>query len=310
MKHHNSSSDTRQAAMNENGLFFLDSGAHSLYNEHIWKRPEQMRKPIGERYSYYDTDAFWAYVDAYAAFVKEHLDVIDLYANVDVIYHPQKSWEVQRYLEDEHGLSPVPVVHYGCPLKWVDKYLNAGYAILGVGGLGQGATKETYTAWADRLFAFICPRPSMLPTIKTHGFAMTAYDLMLRFPWWSVDSATWTKVGAFGGIMVPHKRGGQFVFDVQPYIIAVSNDSPSNKQAGKHYQTLSKADRAIVAEWLELIDVPLGKSKADGTVIEYGVCNRHSERKIANLLFFERLRAWLPAYPWPFKATVVRGHGL
>jgi hypothetical protein len=39
----------------------VDSGAHSLYNQFVAPKNE---------YAYYETDAFWAYVDSYAAFIK------------------------------------------------------------------------------------------------------------------------------------------------------------------------------------------------------------------------------------------------
>lgn len=302
------------------GLFFLDSGAHSLYNREVMAKKKTIARVGKGEYDYYDTPAFWEYVDAYAAFVKKHRDVIDYYANVDVIYHPAKTWEVQQYLEKEHGLRPVPVVHYACPLEWVDKYLATGHDFIGVGGLGQGATKDTYLGWADKLFAHLCPAPKRLPVVRTHGFAMTSYELLLRYPWWSVDSATWTKVGAFGGILVPHKRGGKFTFEEAPYQMTVSIDSPeAGKPGGKHYFVLSKAERQIICEWLEEIDVPLGgktydlvPGKGGKKVKEYhepGVINRHSERKIANLLFFEKLRQWLPEYPWPFKHAAARPAG-
>ncbi len=300
----------------EKGLFFLDSGAHSLYNLNVLKKKAEITRVRAEEYTYYETKEFWAYVDAYAAFVKQYEKNIDLYANVDVIYNPAKSWEVQKYLEDEHGLHPVPVVHYGTSLEWVDKYLEGGYKLLGLGGLGQGATKGTYTSWADKLFNHICPASNdHMPRIRTHGFAMTAYDLMIRYPWWSVDSASWTKVGAYGSIMVPHKRQGKFTFEEQPYIITTSQESPDTKIKGKSFQTLAPAEQKIVMEWLQLIDVPFGKGilpsdKEEGTPGAIcGVCNHHSQRKVANLLFFEKLREWLPAYPWPFKHGSSRMQG-
>ncbi len=286
----------------ERGLFFLDSGAHSLYTREVIKKSHQ------QGYAFFDTKPFWDYVDAYAAFVKQYKSNIDLYANVDVIFNPEKSWEVLKYLENEHGLSPVPVVHYGTSLKWISRHLEAGYKVLGLGGLGQEATAGAYRQWADKVFNLICPASNdCLPLVRTHGFAMTAYDLMIRFPWWSVDSASWTKVGAYGSIMVPHKRAGKFTFEEQPYIIATSQDSPSTKIKGKSFQTLAPAEQRIVMEWLELIDVPFGKGilpsdKEEGTPGAIcGVCNHHSQRKVANLLFFEKLREWLPPYPWPFK---------
>lgn len=296
------------------GLFFLDSGAHSLYEREVHGK---LGKSHSAGYSYYDGEEFWAYVDEYAAFVKKWRKYIDYYANVDVIFHPEKSWEVLKYLEDEYDLSPVPVIHYGTPLKWIHKHLDAGYEYLGIGGLGQEVTAASYHRWADQVFDIICPPPARLPIVRTHGFAMTAYNLMLRYPWWSVDSATWTKVGAFGSILVPHKRGGKFTFEVAPYQMSVSVDSGDLSANGKHYQSASQAEQSIVREWLAEINVPLGKNHPtkkdeDGKplVIEYGVINRHSERKIANLLFFERLRKWLPQYPWAFKPRSSEGRGL
>ena len=64
---------------------------------------------------------------------------------------------------------------------------------------------------------------------------------------------------------------------------------------------------AIVKEWLELIDVPLGKRDKDGEVLEYGVVTRHIERRAACLLFFEQMRQSLPEWPWPFRSTRVSG---
>lgn len=291
----------------EAGLFFLDSGAHSLYTAQVIKLKGygtlQRKRAAG--YAYYDTPEFWGYVDEYAAFVKRHRKYIDYYATVDVIFDPARSWKVLKYLEQEHGLSPVPVIHFGTSLKWIERHLEAGYEFLGLGGLGQEATANDYLAWADRVFHLLCPPPTRLPIVRTHGFAMTAYKLMLRYPWWSVDSATWTKVGAFGGIMVPQQRRGVFTFETQPWLVAVSEDSPQTKDLDKHYGTMKAREKTIVREWLDQIDVPFGTSK--GGKVVHGVSNRHSERKIANLLFFEALRAWLPAYPRPFNPPRPKG---
>ena len=135
------------------GSIFLDSGAHTLFTE-FWIKPE--RKGLNPGYSYYRSKRFKAYVDKYAEFVKAHLDVLDHYVTVDAIFEPRISWQVTKYLEREHGLSPVPVLHFGTPMKWVEKYLAGGYDYLGIGGLGQEVSKQMYYAWADRLFDRLC----------------------------------------------------------------------------------------------------------------------------------------------------------
>jgi hypothetical protein len=270
-------------------LVFLDSGAHSLWNIYVGK----MGNKAG--YAYYDSSEFYAYCDRYASFIKAYPKSIDFYANIDVIYDPERSWKVLKYLENEHGLHPIPVIHYGASAEWIDKHLEAGYTYLGIGGLGQGVTKNMYLDWGDALFTRLCPASNdYLPLVRTHGFAMTAFDLMWRWPWTSVDSATWTKVGAYGNVLVPHKRDGKFSFRTQPYMISVSNESKVGDQ-DKHIRTLSDGAREILLEWLTEIEVPLGDDNNEGVI------NSHSCRKLANLLFFEKLRKSLPKYPWAFK---------
>lgn len=276
------------------GLFFLDSGAHSLYMREVHKSTKQ------DKYAFFETKPFWNYVDSYAAFVKEHENVIDYYANVDVIRNPDLTWKVQKYMERKHKLKPIPVIHYLTPMKWVEHYLEHGYTFIGLGGLGQGTTESSYLAWADRIFNRLCPSPSYKPIVKIHGFAMTSYTLLRRYPWWSVDSASWTKSGAFGNVMCPHKRKGKFTFDTDPYVIATSEDSPTVKQAGRHYLTISVKEQNIFKEWLDEIGVPLGSTDKNGEKV-LGVLNHHTQRKIANLHFFERFRASLPDWPWAFK---------
>lgn len=109
---------------------------------------------------------------------------------------------------------------------------------------------------------------------------------------------------------MPHKRGGDFVFSEQPYLIKIAFDSVDVAKDGKHYNTLRPPERAIVREWLEKIQVPLGQIGPNGEVLEHGVITRHTERKAANLMFFEAMRRSLPDYPWPFRSVRSRGFGL
>lgn len=285
----------------------IDSGSFTLWTQVANKWAAD--NPGKTCWDYYDTPAFYSYMDAYAAFIKKYSHGVDLYANVDVITKPELTWRNQRYLEKAHGLSPVPVVHYRTDLSWLQKYMDRGDPIIALGGLVGSTSQDACVGWIDRCFDLVCDSPDRLPRVKIHGFGVTSYPLLFRYPWYSVDSSSWTKVGAYGGIFVPHKRKGEFCFTDSPYVIKVAYDSPDTANAGKHYDTLTSAERKIIAEWLELIDVPFGKMK-DGEVIEHGVCTRHTERKAANILFFEAMRKALPEYPWPFRSTRKKGFGL
>lgn len=287
----------------ERGLFFLDSGAFSLYMKEV---APKAKGGVKRDFSFYESDQFWDYVDAYAEFVKKHRDVIDYYANVDVMYSASRSWDVLKYLEDEHGLDPVPVYHMGSDASWLDRFLEDGYEFIAFGGLAATGSSPEARDWLDRSFTRVCDGPDRMPSVRVHGFAVTAYPLLIRYPWWSVDSATWTKVGAFGSILVPHRREGKFTFAEAPYVISVSKGAPCAKEeGGRHFDTLTRVEKKTVLDWLEQIGIPFGEGEGEEIKVA-GVCNRHTERKVANLLFFEALRKWLPAWPWAFRAPLAR----
>ena len=273
---------------------FFDSGSFTLRTTSV-KWGKANGRPWRD---YYETTEFWEYVDAYAEFVKEHRQGIDLFVNVDVIPDAELTWRNQQYLEEKHGLRPVPVVHFGTDLKWLQRYIDEGHELIGLGGLVRRDFAKEREAWIGRCFDLICDNPQRLPVVKLHGFGVTSYPLLIRYPWWSVDSSSWSKHSAFGAIPVPHKRRGVFTFDVIPYLVDMSSDS----KAPDHFLGMSPAEKSIVEEWLDEIGVPLGVGKGE-EIKEYGVSNRHYERNLACLLFFERLRDWLPAWPWPFQAT-------
>lgn len=284
---------------NKGPLLFLDSGAHSLYVREVIKKGKK------GGYGFFKTKEFQEYVDGYATFVLKHLDVLDYYANVDVIFDPELSWKTLKYLEKEYGLHPVPVIHYGTDFSWIKKHLDAGYEFLGIGGVGQRVSAASYIHWADSLFECLCPGPSHLPIVRTHGFAMTSLFLLRRYPWWSVDSASWEKTGAFGSILVPDRRDGKWDFIETPWQISVSEESPAMSKRntiGRCIQDMNKDGlvKKLVLDWLEEIKIPVGSRNDSGETIEKGVTNYHVCRKQACLYYFDRFVKTLPEWPWPF----------
>jgi len=175
--------------MCKNIKVFLDSGAHSLYTKEV------MRKD--DTYDWYESDAFWEFVDKYAAFIKENEKMIDVYVNVDVIFNPELTWKVQKYMEDVHKLKPLPVFHSGEDFKWLKKYIE-GYEYIGMSGLGQRAKKAQWIKnVGDPAFRIVCDEKGY-PRVKVHGFAMTSPDLMTEYPYYCMteeDHTVLTKQG-------------------------------------------------------------------------------------------------------------------
>lgn len=321
-------------------LMFLDSGAHSLYNAHVAEQGGGRKAdPLEKKklYKFYETPEFFQYVDAYCAYVKENMHAIDYYVNVDAIFNPEITWKVQKYIENEHGLKPVPVIHHGTPYKWVEKYLEDGHDLIGLGGMGQGVDSGSYLRWADEVYYNLCPASNdFKPIVKTHGFAMTAYRLLRRYPWWSVDSASWVKSGGFGMLYVPRQTRGKFDFSKDPFSISISATPPNAEKeenierlkrvnrgaflskkrlhhpaivGGKSFHTQPKVIRNAILDWLNFVDIPLGSVDENGQCVEKGVMSHHSSRKIANLHFFHAMQESLDPWPWAFKPNrpVMRG---
>lgn len=277
---------------------FMDSGAFSLY----------FREVLGKKLTmaFYDTPEFWSYVDDYASFIKRFSSVVTYYANVDVITEPESSYRVLKYIEDKHDLKPVPVVHCGTDVKWIERYIKEDYQMIGLGGF-VGKSRQMSFDWCHKAFDVICDSAGM-PSVKTHGFAMASFRSMIAFPWFSVDSSTWVKSGGFGAIIIPASRGDSFSYKRAPVRVFVSSASSSaldeeefqfgRKVVSKdalHYDRLTVNEQQFVTKWCDHI----------GTTIEE-VRTSRAARLRANVCYFERVTASLPEYPWPYKRPKVR----
>jgi len=283
---------------------FLDSGAFSAWSQ---------KQPID--------------IQEYIAFIKEHEKVIDHYANLDVIGDAAGTWENQMIME-EAGVSPLPTFHYGEDIKWLERYLRKGYDYLCLGGMVPISTKDL-KFWLDDLFSnYLCDEKGM-PKMKIHGFGLTSLPLMMRYPWYSVDSTSWVVTDRMGSVYVPRKKAGEWIYNENSWKIAVSNQSPNKKEAGAHIDTMSPGEKQVILDYFEEKGYKLGKSefrmasqkytlkenekwaqkkptnKAEKRrvelLIEDGISNRYQLRDELNIIYFLDLEKALPEWPWAFK---------
>lgn len=268
--------------------FFLDSGAFTLQTTAI----QYYREYGGKKWAFYDTPEFWNYMDDYVRFIKRNKIAIDLYANVDVIPEPELTWRNQQYLESK-GLKPVPVVHSGTDIKWLQHYVNRGYKLIGLGGL-VGKMKRSMP-WLDAMFSYLCATSDRKPIVDIHGFGVTNFTIMSRYPWYSIDNTSYSKAAAYGGVYVPQKRNGEFVFNRPPYVLKVSEDSPAQEKKGSHYLTISGQEKEIITEWMSEIGIPIGENGEDGII------TNHWLRRRANMLLLQRLSEYLTENPPKFE---------
>lgn len=304
---------------------FCDSGAHSLRHAEVVKKSNigkhgrelaSYRPVLGQGdFSFFDLKKrtkFRTYCDSYAKLIKACAESETMFVTIDVIGHPKMSWEIHSFFRQEHGLWLVPVVHCGTSMKWVDRYLETGKCdLIGLGGVGW-QPQSKFIAWADELFLKICPASnSYVPTIRTHGFAVTGWLLMCRYPWWSVDSATWVKLSAYGWLYVPRwKESGGWRFDMPPMQINTSHRSPFQKIRDKHVSNCRPQVKETVLRWLKHCGVEMGSVDAEGKEITYGVRSNFSARSRANLIYFKDFEDSRPKWPHPLNPKIVKEHSV
>jgi len=262
-------------------------------------------------------------IQEYIKFIKTHEDVIDIYANLDVIGDAKASWKNQLLMEKE-GLKPLPVFHFGEEESYLKTLIDK-YEYIAVGGMVKSGDLKSFL---DRIFThFICGKDG-LPKVKVHGFGLTSLPLMLRYPWYSVDSTSWVVTGRMGSIYIPRHKGGKWIYDENSWKIAVSNRSPNTKEAGKHIETLPPTEKRICLDYIHNKGYELGVSefkqvKPDHVLAENerwaekkekdqqkrvleiikepGISNKYQLRDEMNIIYFLDLEKSMPEWPWAFK---------
>lgn len=213
-----------QTAIDAKMELFLDSGAFSAHTQ-------------GSKIE----------IDDYARFINEHGKHFSVKANLDDIGDTgPKSWANYKELQRQ-GCDVFPVFHHQDESHYLTKMLDEGAPFIALGGL-VGASRNTLRTWLDGIWANYLVKRDGTPRTNVHGFGLTDTELMIRYPWYSVDSSSWVMTGIFGGCIF---REGKNFFKVQ-----FSDESPDKFNINSwHYGSLAAPQRKRVDEWLARMEV-------------------------------------------------------
>ena len=156
-------------------------------------------------------------LDEYIKFSLENIEYIDYVVNLDVIPgHPGHKNITEQMKEEsaakgydnyyymlKKGIPKeklIHVFHMGENLKWLKQMVDE-IPYIGLSPANDRRTPEKIK-WLDSCMPICCDEKGM-PKVKFHGFAVTALPIMLRYPWYSVDSTTWVIHGRNGSIIMP-----------------------------------------------------------------------------------------------------------
>lgn len=192
-----------------------------------------------------DSGAFSAFtlgeqipLSEYGRWIATHARYIEHYAVLDKIGSAESTWANQLALE-AMGIHPVPCYHYGEDPKWLKRYIDAGYQYIAIGGMVP-ISRVQLRHWLDELWDTHLTNADGAPVVRVHGFGLTTFELMERYPWFSVDSSSWLLKGAMGGVVM--WDGERFVS------VNVSEESGKTGVKGQHYMSETPANRARIEE--------------------------------------------------------------
>lgn len=214
--------------------YMRDSVACFLESYHYIHRESAVKKIRAEGQKVFlDSGAFSAFTQGVQIDIAEYCDYI--HKNADIILFPsvldaigdaEGTWRNQEEME-RRGTRPLPCYHYGEPTELLDYYVSK-YEYITIGGMVPVSTPQLFI-WLDRIWEQHLTNADGTPKTKVHGFGLTSLPLMLRYPWYSVDSSTWVQWAANGMILLP-LRGKQ---------LDCSSKSSRRKQAGQHLNSFS-----------------------------------------------------------------------
>jgi hypothetical protein len=219
----------------------LDSGAFSA-----WSRGEEIDIKKYIRYLRDNEKLLWNYVT---------LDKIPGEfgkrdnSQEEVERSASQSYKNQQRMKDA-GLRPVPVFHQGERLHWLQKYLEDNEPYIGLSA-SKFVRIDEQQRWLDSVFNLLTDDKGH-PYVKTHGFALTSFTHLTAYPWYTVDSTTWSMTPGYGQIIIPAWKGGRYDYLAPPVRIAISgvtHTSPTSQK--KQFEALGDVTQEVVRRYLE-----------------------------------------------------------
>lgn len=241
---------------------FLDCGAPSLYNKFIRAAGANagvmgatLKDRKDEDQTFLSSDEYFEYRQDYMDFVKEYGEQFHTCSVLDEINSGEGTYRnVQMF--KEAGLNVMPVWHFGSSEKWLEKYLEDGHDYIAIGGLVPNPVTVVRPA-LDRLWARYLTDKDGKPIVRVHGFAVTSFRLMRRYPWYSVDSTSWVKLAIYGKILIPRQCAEPFA--QQPLLVSATD---GRKGQSDHADALSAREQDWVEQYLVSIGITGGLEEA------------------------------------------------
>jgi len=158
----------------------------------------------------------------YLKFVIKYQEYFEKIASLDVQPTGLKEEDFQKSAEESFKnyetmknyvpLSKlVPTFHFGEQLTYLERYVKDKIEVIALGGIAgpkrdltQFRRRRLDLPWLAKVF-------QTYPKQKFHGFGLFTKDILMNFPFYSIDSSYWTTTYRFGGLLKYDEKKKFFV---------------------------------------------------------------------------------------------------
>lgn len=173
-----------------------------LYSYHYFGEKLPWLKELRKKYKikdFIDSGAFSAHsqgvsidLDSYIEFLHELKP--HFYVGLDDLGSYKITLENQRIME-EAGLKPAPTFHLGEPISVLEYFIER-YDYIALGGM-VGAGSSNITTFLNGVWSVILRKK---PKLKVHGFGLTTLSIIKQYPFYSVDSSSYSAGVRFASV--------------------------------------------------------------------------------------------------------------
>lgn len=213
----------------------MDSGAHTIHKLNAQSKRRNDKASVKQEI---DLEAIQEEMfKRYVEYVKKNKSKWDFYITLDWKKDQKVIYDMQKRFVKEH-LLPMPVYHGDSSLDWLRKHRDMGCKVICIGSDTdfRGSSFKGYRFYFDKVFDF-----GARHDIRFHGLAVTSLSMLTMYPWYSVDSSTWSKNAIYGLITFPDKDKNVI------YNMHIS-DRFVGQPAIPSYNTFSRRHRDMVDE--------------------------------------------------------------
>lgn len=174
----------------------------------------------------------------YCNFIERDMGMFNPIASLDIIQsgHEAEAFENLKEMR-RRGIQACPTHHHQDRNEWLQRYLDEGYDYIFLGGMVGGAV-PVLREWLDNMWDKYLCNPDGTAKVKVHGFGLTSFELMFRYPWYSVDSSSWNAYGRYGAVYLDlvDAHGVRYV----THFYCSDKRRSNQRQIGTHWDNMAK----------------------------------------------------------------------